>query len=204
MKKNCTIIFVVLFISFANKGFAQSAESKEPTKLFRLFEDDDYFNIRGKGTDRSYSDGTRLDFFYEKKNKSRFFLDKLMPNAGDSSRNIYGWSVMQIMVTPSKISAKEYLPNDYAYAGALFAMHSLYSYNAQKKYSLQTEFLAGVRGPESFAEQVQTGVHRLINYKKPKGWDNQLRTMPLLNMHFAAEKQFLSVGTLWKLMAALS
>ena len=81
MKKIYKTFFLVLFISFTNKEFAQSKESKEPTKLFRMYEDDDYFNIRGKGTDKSYSNGTRLDFFYQKKNKSRFFLDKLMPSA---------------------------------------------------------------------------------------------------------------------------
>lgn len=191
MKKIYKTLLLVLLVLFTNKEFAQS---KEPTKLFRVFEDDDYLNISGHGTDKSYSDGTRFDFFYEKKNKSRFFLDKLMPNAGDCSKNIYSWGLMQVMITPTDISAKEYQPNDYAYAGALFAMHSLYSYNKEKKYSFQTEVLAGVRGPASFAEQVQTGFHKMINYTTPEGWDNQLRNMPLLNINFQAEKQFFSVG----------
>jgi hypothetical protein len=195
MKKLYKIYFLILFISFTNKEFAQSKESREPTKLIRVYEENDFFNIAGKVTDKSYSNGTRVDFFYQKKNKSRFFLDKLMPNAGDSSKNIFGWSLMQIMVTPSDISAEEYLPNDYAYAGALFAVHSLYSYNPQKKYALQTELIAGVRGPASFAKQVQRGFHGLVNYQKPMGWDNQLRTMPLLNIIFTAEKQILSVGS---------
>jgi hypothetical protein len=156
--------------------------------IFRVYEDNDFFNINGHGTDKSYSDGTRLDFFYQKKNKSRFFLDKLMPNAGDSSKNIYGWSLMQIMITPTDICAKEFQHNDYAYAGALFALHSLYSYNAQKKYGFQTEILAGVRGPASFAKQVQTGVHELIDYQKPEGWDNQLRNMPLGKHKFHGRK----------------
>jgi hypothetical protein len=194
MKKLYKTFFLVLFISFANKEFAQSKESKEPTKLFRLYEDDDFLNITGNGTDKSYSNGTRLDFFYQKKNKRNFFLDKLMPNAGNNSKNIYGWSIMQIMVTPSDISVKEYQPNDYVYAGALFGVHSLYSYNPKRKYALQTEVIAGVRGPISFAKEVQTGFHRFINYQKPMGWDNQLRTMPLLNINFTAEKQFFALG----------
>ena len=194
MRKNYTILFVVFFTLLAGEDFAQSKESKQPSKLLRLYEDDDYFNITGNGTDESYSSGERLDFFYQKKNNSRFFLNRLMPKAGDSSKNVYGWSLMQIMVTPSDITVKEYQPNDYAYAGALFAIRSLYSYNPQKKYTLQTELIAGIRGPASFAEQVQTGFHNLINSQKPKGWDNQLRTTPLLNINFTAEKQFLSFG----------
>src|SRR5437870_3533154 len=130
MKNKYTIFFLVLFMSFTNKEFAQTKESNEPTKLFRLYEDDDYFNINGHGTDNSYSDGTRIDIFYLKKNSNRCFIDKLMPKAGDSSKNIYGWSLMQLMVTPDDLSNKEYQPNDYAYAGALFAVYSLHSYNA--------------------------------------------------------------------------
>jgi hypothetical protein len=169
MKKIYKTFFLVLFMSFTNKEFAQSKESKEPTSLFRVYEDNDFLNINGHGTDKSYSDGTRLDFFYQKKNKSHFFLDKLMPMAGDSSNNIYGWSLMQIMVTPNDISAKKYQPNDYAYAGALFALHSLYSYNAQKKYSFQTEFLAGVRGPASFGKAGTKRISRAYQLSKAHG-----------------------------------
>ena len=158
MKKIYKTFFLVLFISFADKEFAQSKESKEPTRILRVFEDNDFLNINGHGTDKSYSDGTRLDFFYQKKNKGRFFLDKLMPNAGDSSKNIYGWSLMQIMITPTDISAEEFQPNDYAYAGALFALHSLYSNNAQKKYCFQTEILAAsIRNPNHIIRCAEAG-----------------------------------------------
>lgn len=194
MKRLYKTFFLLLFISFANKEFAQSKDAKEPTKLFRVYEEDDFFNITGHGTDKSYSNGTRLDFLYQKKDgNNRFFPDRWMPKAGDSSKNMYGWGLMQIMVTPSDISIKEYQPHDYPYSGALLASHSLYSFNPQKKYMLQTDVLAGIRGPASGAKEVQTWFHNLINYQKPEGWDNQLRTMPLLNVNFTAEKQFYSV-----------
>src|SRR4030095_3429158 len=164
-----------------------NAQKGEPAKMFRFYEENDFFNVRGKGTDKSYSNGTRLDFLYEKQT-SRGLLHKLMPKAGDSSKNIYGWSLMQIMVTPNNITATAFLPNDYRYAGALFVTHALYSYNAKKKYSFQTELLAGVRGPGSFAEQTQKAIHGLIGYEKPKGWDNQLKTEPLINLRFSVEK----------------
>jgi hypothetical protein len=184
-------IFFAFLCMLCVKGLAQT---KEPTRLFRIFEDDDYFNIQGHGTDKAYSDGTRLDFLYEKKSKPRFFPGRLMPRAGDSSINMYGWSLMQIMVTPRDISIAEYQPHDYPYAGALLAIHSLHSYNAEKKYSFVTEVMAGVRGPASLAGPVQKAFHSMINYQKPMGWDNQLRTMPLVNINFCAEKQFLSIG----------
>lgn len=170
--------------------YAQDSTQK---KMFRIYEDNDFLDITGNGTDNAYTNGTRLDFFYTKKKRPRF-IDHLLPKAGEGSTNVFGWSVMQLMVTPDDLSATHYQPDDYPYAGALFLTHSLYSYNPVKKYSFQTELVAGIRGPASFAKETQILIHRLINYQKPMGWSNQLETYPLLNINFTAEKQFYAVG----------
>ena len=180
-------IGTVLLLYFNNV----SAQKDEPAKMFRFYEENDFFNLRGNGTDKSYSNGTRFDLFYEKQ-ATHGLLHKLMPKAGDSSKNVYGWSLMQIMVTPDNIKSTSYVPGDYYYAGALFVTHSILSYNAKKKYSLQTELLAGIRGPESFAKETQKAIHKLINYQEPMGWDNQLKTQPLFNLRFGVEKNLLS------------
>jgi lipid A 3-O-deacylase len=190
MKSLYKLLLSTMILLYLNNLHAQITG---PSKMFRLSEENDFFNLDGHGTDKSYSNGTRLDFYYEKQ-KSRGLLHKLMPKAGDSCRNVYGLSLMQIMVTPNDIKATAFLPNDYYYAGALFATHSLYSYNAKKKYSFQTELLAGIRGPGSFAEQTQKAVHKLIHYQEPMGWDNQLNTYPLINLRFEAEKNLMSIN----------
>ncbi len=197
MKRLYKLLFGTVFLLYQSNADAQKSE---PSKMFRVYEENDFFDVRGKGTDKAYSNGTRLDFFYEKQ-KTRGLIHKLMPKAGDSSRNVYGWSLMQIMVTPHNIKAADYLPNDFYYAGALFVTHSLYSYNAEKKYSFQTELLAGIRGPESFAEEIQTAFHKLINYQEPMGWDNQLKTKPLINITFGVEKNLLSIRDFFELNA---
>lgn len=170
------------------------SQTKVPTRMVRIYEDNDFLNIRGNGTDNSYTNGTRFDFFYTKIKSSRFFVDRLLPKAGDSSVNLFGWSLTQLMVTPNDISTTQYQPDDYPYAGALFITHSLYSYNTIKKYSFQTELVAGIRGPASFARESQIFIHSLINYQRPMGWNNQLSTYPLLNINFTAEKQLFSAG----------
>jgi len=193
MKQFLLFIFPAFLWIKNNRLYAQGAD-KTITHLFRVYEDDDFLNIRGNGTDNSYTNGLRFDFFYTKKKPSRFFIDRLMPKTGDSSINVFGWSVTQLMVTPNNITTTEYQPNDYPYAGALYATHSLYSYNPVKKYSFQTELIAGIRGPESYAKQLQTWVHSVIHYDKPMGWGNQLKTYVLLNINFTAEKQLLAIG----------
>jgi len=197
MKRFYKLILSTVFLLYLSNSNAQKTQA---TKMFRVYEENDFLNVSGNGTDRSYSNGTRFDFFYEKQT-SRGLLHKLMPKAGDSSRNIYGWSLMQIMVTPKNISATGFSPNDYYYAGALFATHLLYSYNAKKKYSFQTELLAGIRGPGSLAEQTQKAFHKLIDYQEPMGWDNQLKTQPLINIRFCVEKNLFSINDFIELNA---
>jgi hypothetical protein len=46
----------------------------------------------------------------------------------------------------------------------------------------------GITGPLSFAEEAQIAVHKLVNYKRPMGWDHQLPTDVVLNVNFTAEK----------------
>ncbi len=165
------------------------AQEKENTRLFRIYEDNDFLNIRGQGTDDAYTNGLRFDLFYTKSHPSKFVLDRNLPTAGDSSINVFGWGLMQVMFTPADISIATPQPNDYPWSGGLFATHSLYSYNPKHKYSYQTELLLGVMGPMALARQAQTFVHHIINYQKPMGWGNQLGNDPLLNINFTAEKQ---------------
>jgi len=184
--------FYLLIALFQGLSFllpvAGSAQSQAPRMLFRFYEDNDFLNIAGHGTDRAYTNGTRLDFFYERKDGRRTWADRLLPTAGQGSVNVYGWSVMQIMVTPNDIAQTDFQPDDYEYAGALFLTRSFYSFNPQRKFSLQSELIGGIRGPASFAQQTQTALHEIIDYQRPMGWSNQLNTKALLNVNVTAEK----------------
>jgi len=172
-----------------------STQQDSPTRLLRIYEDNDFINMYGRGTDDAYTNGTRIDLFYTKKRPSRFFIDRLMPRAGDSSINLFGWGLMQIMFTPDNLATSDYQPDDYPYSGALFATHTLYSYDPAKKYDFQTDLILGVMGPASLAEQTQKLVHRIINYQQPMGWGNQLGTDILVNVHLTAEKQLAALGS---------
>ena len=185
------IFFPVLFGARNNRLYSQTS-GKAITNMLRIYEDNDFINILGKGTDEAYTNGTRIEFLYVENNKSRFLLDRIFPKAGDSSINIFGVTVTQLMFTPRDISTTKYQPGDYPYSGALFISRILYSYNPVKKYSLNTELVLGIRGPGAFAEQTQTFIHSLINYQRPMGWQNQLENKLILNLNVASEKQLFS------------
>jgi hypothetical protein len=187
------LIFLLWLIALST-GVAEAQQGETYNRMVRVYEDNDIINIKGNGTDQGYTNGTRLDLFYLKKQPSRFFIDRLMPKAGDSSINTFGWGIMQIMITPTDISKKLPDGNDYPYSGSLFITHSLHATNPIKKFNLQTEWMIGVMGPPSLAKETQTIVHGLISYQKPMGWDHQLKTDPLLNLTLAAEKQLLNIN----------
>jgi Uncharacterized protein conserved in bacteria len=192
MKRGALMIVFIMSTIAIQMACAQE-KSKYGTML-RIYEDNDFMNLWGNGTDRAYTNGTRIDLFYTKNKPSRFFIDRWMPKAGDSSVNVFGWGIMQTMITPYDISRRIPESNDYPYSGALFALHNLHASNPVKKYNLQTEWLMGVVGPPSLAREVQETIHRLIDYQRPMGWDYQVPTDLLLNISVGAEKMLAQGG----------
>jgi len=157
-------------------------------QLFRVYEDNDFINVIGKGTDKGYTNGTRLDYFYTKDHPSRFFMDRWFPLAGDGTVNTFSYSLMQVMLVPTDISKPQPDKNDWPYSGALLLSHGLSSFNPKDRWSLESTITAGVIGPLSLAEQTQTLVHRLVGVTKPMGWKYQMPNDVLLNIDVQVEK----------------
>jgi lipid A 3-O-deacylase len=178
-------------MAFAAAGFFSVVHAQERSSyghMFRFYYDNDFINFAGKGTDNEYTGGMRLDYFYTKDHRSRFFLDRWMPKAGSNAVNTFGWSLMQVAFTPDDIKKIDPPVNDYPYAGGLFAIHSVYSSDPVRKINIQTEVSAGISGPFSYAAETQEGIHRWINYQLPMGWDHQMPTDLLLNLSITGEK----------------
>ncbi len=183
--------FILLLVLFqAVKLFGQTAA---PSDIFHAYENDGFLNDLGRGTDHAYTSGLQVNLLYAKSHPSRFFVDHLLPKAGDSSVNTYGIGLMQILYTPNDLSAAYYIPNDYTYATANIAKYSLYSFNAQKKYDFQTEVVAGIMGPAALGKQAQRWLHNAIrDTGMPNGWANQYLDDVLFNINFSAEKLLFS------------
>lgn len=188
------IALLILFFSICSKAQPQSSH------LFRLYEDNDFINIAGAGTDRGYTNGTRLDYFFQKKHPARFFLDNWFPRAGTGSVNMFSYSIMQVMLVPNDISRLPPDKNDWPYSGTLVLSHGLYSSNPVKKFAFLTEITAGVIGPWAFAKETQTWAHSIIGYTRPMGWGDQMPNDILLNIDMQAEKMIWQPGKAFELM----
>ncbi|THU41120.1 lipid A deacylase LpxR family protein [Niastella caeni] len=190
----CRQFIFGLLLGICISGAVRAQQRKTYRHMLRGYEDNDNINSPGRRTDRGYTNGTRFDYFFIKDKPSHFFLNRLIPKAGDSSINTYGWGLMQVIISPKNILKKIPDRNDYPYAGALFATHSLFSSNPIKKYNWQTKWMMGVMGPPSLAREAQEYAHRLVGYIQPGGWDYQLKTDPLLNVSVAAEKELVHIN----------
>ncbi|HVU96657.1 MAG TPA: lipid A-modifier LpxR family protein [Puia sp.] len=178
--------------SLAQAPFAVRKDSV--TRILRIYEDNDGINIFGQSTDDAYTNGTRIDLFYQPAHRPHGLLGRFAPHAGDSSIDIYGWGVMQLMYTPMDISKSNFQSHDYPYSGAIVATHTRYSYNPVKKYDWQTELVIGALGPLSLAHQTQSVIHHLTGFIQPMGWGTQFRNDLLLNVNLTAEKQLAESG----------
>lgn len=182
--------FLHVFISLFHGTYAQATKE---SSLVRIYQDNDFINITGRGSDKAYSAGTRVDLFYEQKTRDNL-LSRIFTTGNDTSVNIAGWGVMQTIFTPQDISNPNFQPDDYFYSAALFIIRSLYHYNSIRHQSFQTEIQLGVRGPSALGKQAQTFIHRKINDEIPRGWEHQLPNAPVINVNFTFEKQLTSVS----------
>ncbi len=194
MKRGHIILLLLFGIGKPGTGYTQQPGSYR--HLLRGYDDNDIINIPGRATDRGYSNGTRADYFLVNNRPTLFFLNRIMPKAGDSSINTFGFSIMQVIYTPKNTLKRIPDRNDFAYAGGLYAMHSLLSADPIKKYSWHTEVMLGVMGPPSLAKQTQLQAHKMVGMIRPGGWDYQLKTDLLLNVSVAGEKELVHIGNI--------
>jgi lipid A 3-O-deacylase len=184
------VSLILLLMVTATFSYAQ----ENYTHLFRLYEDNDFINVLGKGTDKGYTNGTRIDYFFTKSHPSVFFIDRWLPKAGPSALNTFGYSVTQLMLAPGDLTKSMPDKHDWPYSGALFLTHSLYSADAEKKFSVHTEIVTGVSGALSFTENAQVWIHKVTHYIRPQGWDKQMPDGILLNLNLLAEKMIWHSG----------
>lgn len=186
--KRWKLIWIFLLINSGNTLFAQDNMENHSLKI--SFEND-FLNFRGDGTDRYFTNGLRIDYFF-KKQKIKFPSSLLLKISND--KNLYSWSVAQYMFTPSSIDVANIQYNDRPYAGALFAIHSLSSFDYTNRLKLSSQIFFGVMGPMSLAEETQIFVHSTFNYPRPKGWANQVPNDIIINYNIQLEKELIYIS----------
>lgn len=189
MKNYLSILFIISldFTLFIKRGKAQKASSEI---LFRIYADNDYLNVRGKGTDKAYTAGTKLDIFTTVKKRPRL-IPKFLVGNNDKAIYITQWGITQLLFTPTNIELASFQPQDYFYSGALFLTRSAFRYDRLYQHRWHTEIEIGVRGPAALGKETQVLVHQLIHYQKPNGWSHQLSNAPIVNLNVGFEQRMI-------------
>lgn len=157
------------------------AQKNNELQFMKLSEDDDFLNFRGEGTDRAYTSGLKFEMYYSKRKAPRFPSNLLMKVSGQDVDNLYGWGISQNIYTPNEIDKTTIQYGERPYCGITYATHSLVSISMERKQKLTTGLSLGIIGKYSFAGDAQSIFHGLINYQKPLGWDNQIKTDVIIN-----------------------
>jgi hypothetical protein len=115
-------------------------------------------------TDRYYTHGLKLTWTSPDRRSVRF---------DSAARRAFSLSFGQNIYTPADIEREDPIGDDRPYAGVSYL--SL-AFHRKKDQSMDTlEFVLGIVGPHSYAEQMQRFVHNLFKFTDPKGWEHQLK-----------------------------
>ena len=125
----------------------------------------DFFNYQG--TDKYYTGGHRIGLSFRNTKK----VDRF-----------HSVAVQQKIYTPSEISVPGYTAGDYPYNGLLYLSYRQGRLFRQGKASVTVQVDAGTTGASTGAGEVQTGFHKLINDRLPRGWHEVLELGELLQV----------------------
>ena len=95
-----------------------------------------------------------------------------------------GWHYMisQVMYAPSDLKKTEHIVGDRPYCGMLIGgVGYELSQNPDSPWTHYAELDFGMIGPAAMCKDTQTMVHKLLNCRKPMGWDNQLHNEFVVN-----------------------
>lgn len=173
-------LFRILLISSSisaiciNPALAAQEKLEEDNKgIFGIVLENDVFD----GSDRYYTNGIRFSWISAEENMPAWtrHLAHVLPIAGDGNKRI-SVAAGQSMFAPEDISQKNLIPGDHPYAGWLYGSVGMVSDTGTTLDNVM--LTVGVVGPLSHAEQAQKFVHRVVDSRKPQGWDNQLKNEP--------------------------
>jgi len=163
----------LLLTVFIQTGWAENQGA------FIFFLENDVFAL----TDRYYTHGMKLSWVSP---------DRLFSLFDSGAQRAFSLSFGQNIYTPADIERKDLIEDDRPYAGVSYFS---FAFHRKKGQSMDTlEFVLGIVGPHSCAEQMQRFVHSLFKFTDPKGWDHQLKDEIVFAVVFDRKWKFLHLS----------
>ena len=167
----------------AGGAAAQALPPPDPRQTVSTVIENDSLKLLGPDTDRWYTSGVRLGW-----TSAEGGLPGPLAWVNDGITGLLGrantrWRLAlgQNFFTPVNKFRRNPEPSDRPYAGILYGLVGLdrRTWNTVDRFELQL----GVVGPAALARQTQDVVHDIIDNPTPRGWDEQLRNEPVINLN---------------------
>lgn len=192
------VIFLFNLLGLLPMTVMAQAEKAQDVRTFSVYLENDTF----AGTDELYTSGTKLTWIspdlmnYQEDSRLptwSYPLIKWLPFVKKPGfQRAISISIGQNIYTPEDIERSDLIEEDQPYAGIAYFAIGFQSKNSRQMDTL--EFDMGVVGPRSYAEESQRFVHKWINSDHPKGWDNQLKNEPTLDVIYMRKRKLLQSG----------
>ncbi len=185
MKRVFLLAFVSQTISVPAQQISNTAlyRNISSPKYFRIHYENDYFSE----TDIYYTQGINLEYVHPA--IGNFLSSKLLLRSVSKEAK-FGIALEHEGYTPTSISHPEILVGDRPFAACLFLKTFSIINDATRKERISSSLIMGVIGPAAGGKEIQEGIHRLINYTLPLGWQNQIQNDVILNYQVDYERGF--------------
>ena len=178
MLRLLAVLTLFLFLGAAFNSAAAEPDQHETGYFGVVVENDVFVSDR----DRHFSSGIRLDLV-PRKEMSFLGLNGLMKRLmGSTGASRQFLSLGQDMHTPEDLSRTDLISDDVPYAGWLYL--TVGRSRTTDSYTERLSLTIGVIGPASLAGKLQHTWHAAFNFNEPRGWQNQLRNEPGLNLFY--------------------
>jgi lipid A 3-O-deacylase len=189
---------------------AQEIGPAQPTSWTFYVENDSFLN-----TDRYYTNGIRLTQTYSADGLPRWahttrWMERILDRVprcfpGGNTGHCYNfeaaWTFGQNLYTPDDILASRLVRNQRPYGAWLYYGNVLTLSKPREQHSLEID-IGVVGGSLALGEPVQSGWHSLLRSANdsetppdPKGWDNQIKNQPGLQLIYKDRWRFKELST---------
>jgi lipid A 3-O-deacylase len=190
------LIFVLILSFPSPDSFASEKKRPEEFDTVTLYMENDIVSE----TDRQYTSGIKLTWISEDLNTYRenkklpewscCIIDKLpFINKPGLQKNI-SFSMGQNIYTPDDTGRTDLIRDDRPYAGVSYMAFGFISKNTMVMDTIEID--AGIVGPHSYAGKFHIFFHKYVGAREARGWDNQLKDEPFLNLFYERKWRALS------------
>jgi hypothetical protein len=202
MKKLITATAVVIGLSQQNLLAARESPFDFGGGNLTFYLDNDLFGNR----DQDYTNGARISWISSNRKMTDIgaIQRALRPFTGDEKSldafqfvsgfdepdkilYNYGFSLTQLMFTPEDYTSLTQPEGERRYAGWTSLGFSLHTKDDKRLNSI--EFMFGILGKHSYAQEVQDFVHDIKDSEKFLGWDDQVPTEVTFDLSFVQKRR---------------